>query len=38
MDQYVGAALDSAEQAELTRLLDKLRAAQSTISDWTPQV
>ncbi|WP_418276129.1 MarR family winged helix-turn-helix transcriptional regulator [Isoptericola jiangsuensis] len=37
MDQYVGDALDQDEQAELTRILDKLRAAQSRIPDWSPQ-
>jgi DNA-binding MarR family transcriptional regulator len=36
MDQYVGSALDSAEQAELTRLLDRLRRAQPGIADWSP--
>lgn len=38
MEQYVGGALDTVEQAELTRLLDKLRGAQATIPDWSPQV
>jgi DNA-binding MarR family transcriptional regulator len=38
MDQYVGSALDSSEQAELTRLLDRLRRAQPGIADWSPQV
>jgi DNA-binding MarR family transcriptional regulator len=38
MDQYVGGALDPDDQDDLTRLLDKLRAAQSSIADWSPQV
>jgi DNA-binding MarR family transcriptional regulator len=37
MEQYVGGALDIDEQAELTRLLDRLRGAQAGIADWTPQ-
>ena len=37
MEQYVGGALDVEEQAELTRLLDRLRAAQAGIADWSPQ-
>ncbi|MDO8144075.1 MarR family winged helix-turn-helix transcriptional regulator [Isoptericola sp. 178] len=36
MDQYVGGALDAEEQAELVRLLTKLRTAQADIPDWTP--
>ncbi|PFG44124.1 DNA-binding MarR family transcriptional regulator [Isoptericola jiangsuensis] len=37
MEQYVGSALDPAEQAELTRLLERLRAAQPGIADWSPR-
>jgi len=37
MEQYVGSALDHDEQAELTRLLDKLRTAQPDIADWSPR-
>ncbi|WP_277209614.1 MarR family winged helix-turn-helix transcriptional regulator [Isoptericola croceus] len=36
MEQYVGGALGTEEQAELTRLLDKLRGAQPDIADWCP--
>ncbi|MEG3614491.1 MarR family winged helix-turn-helix transcriptional regulator [Isoptericola haloaureus] len=36
MGQYVGRALDDDEQAELVRLLTKLRAAQAEIPDWAP--
>lgn len=34
MEQYVGSALDEDELETLTRLLDRLRAAQADIPDW----